>query len=145
MSKKTWPIKTEIPVLWGDIDSFGHVNNIIYLKWCETSRVELLCKMWNIKNLKMEDILLDQGVGPILANLNSNYRIPVVYPDTIYVKTRISHIGNTSFGIEHQITSKNNGSKIVAETDSVVVMINYKTGEKFQINNDNRKKLEAFT
>ena len=145
MSKKTWPIKTEIPVLWGDIDSFGHVNNIIYLKWCETSRVELLCKMWNIKNLKMEDILLDQGVGPILANLNSNYRIPVVYPDTIYVKTRISHIGNTSFGIEHQITSKNNGSKIVAETDSVVVMINYKTGEKFQIDNDNRKKLEAFT
>ena len=145
MSKKTWPIKTEIPVLWGDIDSFGHVNNIIYLKWCETSRVELLCKMWNIKNLNMEDILLDQGVGPILANLNSNYRIPVVYPDTIYVKTRISHIGNTSFGIEHQITSKNNGSKIVAETDSVVVMINYKTGEKFQIDNDNRKKLEAFT
>jgi len=144
MGKRTWPIKTEIPVLWGDIDSFGHVNNIIYLKWCETSRVELLCKMWNIKNLNMEDILLDRGIGPILANFNTNYRIPVVYPDTIYVKTRISHIGNTSFGIEHQITSKNNGSKLVAEADSVVVMINYKTGEKFQIDDDNRKKLESF-
>jgi len=144
MGKRTWPIKTEIPVLWGDIDSFGHVNNIIYLKWCETSRVELLCKMWNIKNLNMEDILLDRGIGPILANFNTNYRIPVVYPDTIYVKTRISHIGNTSFGIEHQITSKNNGSKVVAEADSVVVMINYKTGEKFQIDDDNRKKLESF-
>ena len=145
MGKRTWPIKTEIPVLWGDIDSFGHVNNIIYLKWCETSRVELLCKMWNIKNLNMGDILLDQGIGPILANFNSNYRKPIVYPDTIYVKTRISHIGNTSFGIEHQITSKNNGSKIVAEADSVVVMINYKTGEKFQIDDDNRKKLKAYT
>jgi len=145
MGKRTWPIKTEIPVLWGDIDSFGHVNNIIYLKWCETSRVELLCKMWNIKNLNMEDILLDRGIGPILANFNTNYRIPVVYPDTIYVKTRISHIGNTSFGIEHQITSKNNGSKVVAEADSVVVMINYKTGEKFQIDDDNRKKLKAYT
>jgi len=32
----------------------------------------------------------------------------------------------------------------VAEADSVVVMINYKTGEKFQIDDDNRKKLEAF-
>ena len=31
-----WPISTKIPVLWGDMDSFGHVNNIIYLKWCET-------------------------------------------------------------------------------------------------------------
>ena len=61
MGKRTWPIKTEIPVLWGDNDSFGHVNNIIYLKWCETSRVELLCKMWNIKNLNMEDIGIRRG------------------------------------------------------------------------------------
>ena len=53
MSEKNWPIKTEIPVLWGDNDSFGHVNNIIYLKWCETSRVELFRKMWNIENLEM--------------------------------------------------------------------------------------------
>ena len=46
MSDKNWPIETEIPVLWGDLDSFSHVNNIIYLKWCETSRVELFRKMW---------------------------------------------------------------------------------------------------
>jgi acyl-CoA thioesterase FadM len=32
----------------------------------------------------------------------------------------------------------------VAEADSVMVMINYKTGEKSQIDDDNRKKLEAF-
>ncbi len=145
MSDKNWPITTEIPVLWGDMDSFGHVNNIIYLKWCETSRIEMFCEIWEIKGLRMEDILKQNGMGPILANFNTNYRIPVVYPDTIYVKTRIKHIGNTSFGIEHQITSKNNGSKIVAEADSVVVMINYKTGEKFQIDDDNRKMLESFT
>ena len=135
---------TEIPVLWGDMDAFGHVNNIIYLKWCETSRIELFCKIWDLDGLKIDEILEKSGVGPILANFNTNYRIPVACPDTIYVKTRIKHIGNTSFGIEHQITSKNNGSKIVAEADSVVVMINYKTGEKFQIDDDNHKKLEAF-
>ena len=145
MTKKNWPITTEIPVLCGDMDAFGHVNNIIYPKWCETSRIELFCKIWELDGLKMDEILEKSGVGPILANFNTNYRIPVACPDTIYVKTRIKHIGNTSFGIEHQITSKNNGSKIVAEADSVVVMINYKTGEKFQIDDDNRKKLEAFT
>ena len=144
MTEKNWPVTTEIPVLWGDMDAFGHVNNIIYLKWCETSRIELFCKIWDLDGLKIDEILEKSGVGPILANFNTNYRIPVVCPDTICVKTRIKHIGNTSFGIEHQITSKNNGSKIVAEADSVVVMINYKTGEKFQIDDDNRKKLEAF-
>tara|TARA_B100000029_G_C16865946_1_gene701185 strand:- start:81 stop:518 length:438 start_codon:yes stop_codon:yes gene_type:complete len=145
MTEKNWPITTEIPVLWGDMDSFGHVNNIIYLKWCETSRVELMCKVWDLDALSMGEILSDKGIGPILANFNTNYRIPISCPDTIYVKTRIKHIGNTSFGIEHQITSKNNGSKIVVDADSVVVMVNYKTGEKIQIDDDSRKKLEAFT
>ena len=145
MTEKNWPITTEIPVLWGDMDSFGHVNNIIYLKWCETSRVELMCKIWDIDALSMNKILSENGMGPILANFNTNYRIPISCPDTIYVKTRVKHIGNTSFGIEHQITSKNNGSKIVVDADSVVVMVNYKTGEKIQIDDNSRKKLEAFT
>ena len=143
MTKKNWPITTEIPVLWGDMDSFGHVNNIIYLKWCETSRVELMCKIWDLDALSMSKILSENGMGPILANFNTNYRIPISCPDTIYVKTRVKHVGNTSFGIEHQITSKNNGSKIVVDADSVVVMVNYKTGEKIQIDEETRKKLES--
>jgi acyl-CoA thioester hydrolase len=144
MSDKNWPIRTEIPVLWGDTDSFGHVNNIIYLKWCETSRVELFCKMWNIKNLNMDDVIENRGIGPILANFNSNYRIPVRYPDVIQIKTRITHIGNTSFGIEHEMYSKNNGSKIVFDAESVVVMVDYKNEGKVQLDSDSKKTLEAF-
>ena len=144
MSEKNWPIRTEIPVLWGDTDSFGHVNNIIYLKWCETSRVELFCKMWNIKNLNMDDVIENRGIGPILANFNSNYRIPIRYPDVIQIKTRITHIGNTSFGIEHEMYSKNNGSKIVFDAESVVVMVDYKNEGKVQLDSDSKKTLEAF-
>ena len=144
MSDKNWPIRTEIPVLWGDTDSFGHVNNIIYLKWCETSRVELFCRMWNIKNLNMDDVIENRGIGPILANFNSNYRIPIRYPDVIQIKTRITHIGNTSFGIEHEMYSKNNGSKIVFDAESVVVMVDYKNEGKVQLDSDSKKTLEAF-
>ena len=144
MSEKNWPIKTEIPVLWGDNDSFGHVNNIIYLKWCETSRVELFRKIWNIENLEMENILLDKGIGPILANFNSNYRIPVRYPDIINIKTRVSHIGNSSFGIEHRMYSNKNGDNIVFDAESVVVMVNYKGGSKFKFDAEAKKKLETF-
>ena len=139
-----WPIVTEIPVLWGDMDDFGHVNNIIYLKWCETSRVELFRKVWDLKSLKMEDILSEEGMGPILANFNMNYRIPVQYPDVITVKTRVTNIGNTSFGISHELYSKVNEKNIVANAESVVVMINYKLGKKFTIDDDNRSKLKQF-
>lgn len=144
MSEKKWPIKTEIPVLWGDVDSFGHVNNIIYLKWCETSRVELFRKMYDVKTLDTENIQLGSGVGPILANFNCNYRTPIKYPDVIYIKTRISHIGNTSYGIEHQMYSKNNDEKIVFDGGSVIVMVNYKNETKFQLDSEMKKTLEKF-
>ncbi len=144
MSEKKWPIKTEIPVLWGDVDSFGHVNNIIYLKWCETSRVELFRKMYDVKTLDTENIQLGSGVGPILANFNCNYRTPIKYPDVIYIKTRISHIGNTSYGIEHQMYSKNNDEKVVFDGSSVIVMVNYKNETKFQLDSEMKKTLEKF-
>ena len=144
MSEKKWPIKTEIPVLWGDVDSFGHVNNIIYLKWCETSRVELFRKMYDVKTLDTENIQLGSGVGPILANFNCNYRTPIKYPDVIYIKTRISHIGNTSYGIEHQMYSKNNDEKIVFDGSSVIVMVNYKNETKVQLDSEMKKTLEKF-
>ena len=144
MSEKSWPIKTEIPVLWGDVDSFGHVNNIIYLKWCETSRVELFRKMYDVKTLDTENIQLGSGIGPILANFNCNYRIPVKYPDIIYIKTRISHIGNTSYGIEHKMYSKNSEDKIVFDGSSVIVMVNYKEESTFQLDSEMKKILEKF-
>ena len=106
MSEKIGPLKHKSLYLWGDMDSFGHVNNIIYLKWCETSRVELFREMWDVKTLDTDNVQLGKGIGPILANFNCNYKFPVKYPDEINVKTRVSHIGNSSFGIEHEIFSK---------------------------------------
>ena len=30
-----------IPVLWGDMDAFGHVNNTRFIRWFETAHHEL--------------------------------------------------------------------------------------------------------
>ena len=139
-----WPIVTELPVLWGDMDDFGHVNNIIYLKWCETSRVELFREIWNLKSLQMQDIMEKEGMGPILANFNMNYKIPIQYPDMITVKTRITSIGNTSFGVGHELFSKTNKDKIVARGESVIVMIDYKSGKKSTIDDNNSSMLKQF-
>ena len=34
-----FPIIERIPVAWGDMDAFQHVNNVVYLKWFETARI----------------------------------------------------------------------------------------------------------
>ena len=144
MKEKNWPITTEISLQWGDMDAFNHVNNVIYIRWCETSRIELFRKIWLNKGLQMQEILEGDGVGPILANFNINYRLPLVYPDIVYIDTRISYVGNSSFKVEHSLKSKNNGNEIIADADSVIVLFNYKNGTKFKITEEHKKKLETY-
>ena len=37
---KTFPIIVNYPVIWGDMDSFQHVNNVIYFRYFETARIQ---------------------------------------------------------------------------------------------------------
>tara|TARA_Y100000748_G_C15193102_1_gene370302 strand:+ start:95 stop:532 length:438 start_codon:yes stop_codon:yes gene_type:complete len=134
---------TKIPVLWGDMDGFGHVNNIIYLKWCETSRIELFRSIWNYKIGNMEEVLERGGIGPILANFNMDYKYPVKYPDEIKIETYLTHIGNSSMGIGHELFSQNN-DKLVAKANSVVVMLNYISNDKVIIDDKDREILSKY-
>ncbi len=142
--KVKWPVQTTIPIQWGEMDAFNHVNNVVYIRWCETARIELFRKIWGDRGINMKEILEGNGIGPILANFNVNYKIPISYPDNVIIQTRVAQIGNTSFNVEHQVFTEKIGNSVVAEASSVVVMLNYKTGEKFNLNSSMKLKLEQF-
>ena len=144
MKKINWPIKTKLPIQWGDMDAFSHVNNVIYIRWFETARIELFTELWGGNGINLQEILDGDGVGPILANFNINYHLPLLYPDTVHINTRISKVGNSSFGVSHQLFSKNNGNKMIASADSIVVMYNYQKGEKFLLNEQLKNALNKF-
>jgi acyl-CoA thioester hydrolase len=109
-------------VLWGDEDSFAHVNNVAYLRWCETARVEYL------RRIGLFPELPPRGLGPIVASVTCNYRRPLKYPDTVAVGTRVAAIGNSSFRMEHRIVSRSTG-EIAAEASSAMVTVDYATGK----------------
>jgi acyl-CoA thioester hydrolase len=37
-----YPLVIEIPVAWGEMDAFQHVNNIVYLRYAESARIAYL-------------------------------------------------------------------------------------------------------
>ncbi len=113
-----FPVVITKAVEWGEQDSFGHVNNTVYLKWCEAARVDYLCRigMWKL--------IAEEQKGPILAAQSCNYRRPVDYPDTIHVGARITRIGNSSFVMEHIVVSEER-HMVVAESDSTLVFYDY--------------------
>ena len=121
-----FPILTEISVLWGDQDAFGHVNNVAYLRWCESARVDYL------RRIGLFPQLPPQGLGPILASLTCHYQKPLNYPDTVTVGTRVTAIGNSSFRMEHRIVSRASGM-LAAEAHSAMVTVDYSTGKPVRV------------
>jgi acyl-CoA thioester hydrolase len=121
-----YPVLTVIAVLWGDEDAFGHVNNVAYLRWCETARVDYL------RRIHLFPELPPQGVGPIVASLTCHYRRPLTYPDTVVVGTRVSTIGNSSFRMEQRVFSRAT-EQVAADADSRMVAVNYSTGKPVSV------------
>ena len=123
---------TTLPVMWGQQDAFGHVNNVEYLKWAETARVEYLLRIGQMPDLP------PAGIAPIVASIKCDYRRVVNYPDNIRVGTRVTRIGNSSFQMEHRIVSESLGD-IVAEVDSTLVTLDYGAGKPVRVPDETRK------
>ena len=56
-----WPLVVEIPVVWGDLDAFRHVNNTVFLRWFETARIAYFERIGITSDLER------QARAPILA------------------------------------------------------------------------------
>jgi len=115
---KEFPVVVSLPVQWGDQDSFGHVNNTVYFRWCETARVAYF------ERIGMSMFVAQDGKGPILAAIRCDFRRPVTYPDTVHIGARVTRVGNSSFQMEHKIVSRAEGI-VVAESDSTLVLRDY--------------------
>ncbi|MCP4123437.1 MAG: acyl-CoA thioesterase [Bacteroidetes bacterium] len=135
-STKEYPISIPLNVQWGEMDAFNHVNNTVYFKYFEIARINFM------ENSGMLALMEAEKVGPILAHIEASFRIPLSYPDTIKACARVKSIGNTSFVIEHMVWSKNHNA-VACIGDGVVVMLDYKTGEKVKISDVLRNKLES--
>ncbi len=113
-----YPLVMQTPVLWGDQDAFGHVNNIIYFRWFETSRILYLEKAG------FADKKEETGIAPILAHIDCNYRQQVNFPDTVHVATRVTKVGRTSLTMQHALFGEE-ANAIVADSTSVLVLFDY--------------------
>jgi acyl-CoA thioester hydrolase len=131
-----WPVALEVAVAWGEMDAFGHVNNTVYLKWCESARIVYF------ERTGMLEVMKRDGVGPILAQALMNYRRPVTYPDTLRVEATVSKVGNTSFTLKYRLTSQAH-RVLVADGESVAVLYDYRAGTKTPISAGLREKIFA--
>lgn len=124
-----------LPVQWGEQDAFGHVNNTVYFRWCESARLLYL------EQVGMAAQSHAGEVGPILAHIGCDFRQPVTYPDAVEVGARVTRIGRSSFDMEHRVVSARLG--VVAEARSTLVVYDYAAARPSPVPEEMRKAIEA--
>ena len=130
-----WPVTIELPVQWGEQDAFGHVNNVVYLRWFESVRIAYFERCGVLEGLP--------ETGPIQARQEIDYRLPLRYPDRVLVSTTVTRLGNSSFTMGLRLRSHAHERAIAAEGVAVVVMMDYRSGRKISLTGDLRKRIAA--
>ena len=129
-----FPIVVEIPIAWGDMDAFGHVNNIMFFRYFETARIEFLYRTGFRGD--------DGRPGPILASTQCRFRRPLEFPDTVLVGVRVAELAEDRFTHEYRIVSVK-ADEVAAEGNGVVVAYDYAARAKTVIPDDVRAKIQA--
>lgn len=111
----------DIPVRWGDMDAFGHVNNTVFFRFFESARIEYLRAIGFVGG--------GDGVGPILASTHCRFRRPVAFPDTVRVGARTTAVDEDRFTMEYRLVSEALG-EVAAEGGGVVVSYDYGEARK---------------
>jgi acyl-CoA thioester hydrolase len=131
-----YPVVVEQAVVWGDMDSYRHVNNVVYFRYFENARLEYF------RRLDWDAILEISGVGPILAATWARFRRPLTYPDTIWIGARLGTLGEDRFTLNHRIVSRRLAD-VATEGEGTVVSFHYAKAVKAPLPEELRRRIAA--
>ena len=134
MTKERHPVVIEIPVAWGEMDAFQHVNNIVYFRYFESARIAYFEK------LDLLDFMKRTGIGPILATTSCRFKRPLSYPDRVLVKAKVTDIEGDRFLMQYLVFSTRH-QQVAAEGDGWIVAFNYRENKKALIPEELRQRI----
>lgn len=119
MENKLKKIKNrlEISVRYDDLDTYGHVNNKVYLSYLEEARIHYLNDVTGFmpSNLDFE---------AVVGRIDIKYTAPLFLNDETWVYTHCSRIGTKSYDLTSYIIKKVNEKEIVSAI-AVVTMVSF--------------------
>lgn len=127
--------KITLRIDWSEIDSFGHVNNVMFMKYVQAARLNF------VDNIGLMKMHRTEQVGFMVAETSCKFKKELHFPGYVTVNTKIAFVKNTSFSLEHTIT--NNDDEVVAVATDVLVVYNFNKGVKTLIPEIIKSKMEV--
>lgn len=120
MSDRKLLYRAVIPVRWGDMDSYGHVNNSIYMQYIEEARVAWFEQVGVVMN--------NVPKGPVVLQIQHTFLKPVVHPATACVELFAGALGRSSMVLEHRLTTLEQPDIVYGEGNCKIVWIDHQAG-----------------
>lgn len=136
MDFSAYKLSLELRIDWSEMDTYQHVNNVMFMKYLQSGRVNF----WEASGLQKMHTKTKRG--PMLVSTHCDFRKPLFYPGNILVKTKIGFIKNTSFDLDHIIL--NEKGELCAEGHDVAVCFDFNTNKTFKIPKGLRETMNRF-
>jgi len=119
-------LRLKFPVLWGQMDAANHVNNLEYMRWAETGRIEYFNKMG------MDISFSGKDIGPIMGWQDCKYIFPVTYPDNVIIGIKTIEVKVDRFIMQCAIFSDKH-QRLVAISKQSIIPYSYKELKKMPL------------
>ncbi|OON80744.1 acyl-CoA thioesterase [Streptomyces tsukubensis] len=104
------------PLRWSDMDAFGHVNNVVFLRYLEEARVDFMFR------LAPGDGSPSFAGGSVVARHEIDYVRPLFHRHTpVIVQTWVTKIGAASLVIAYEVKDTPESEEIYARATTLVV------------------------
>lgn len=133
-AQRLWVHTSHIPIRWGDMDAYRHVNNTMYFRYMEQVRVEFLEALGHS--------ILPKGRAPVIINASCTFLVPLTYPGTVEVKMFCGAPGTSSIPTSYEIRLVGEDT-LYATGESKVVWTDRATGKSVPIPDELRAWLAA--
>lgn len=121
------------PIAWGEMDAFGHLNNVHYFRYIEDARIAFLDAL----------NFFEHSLYSVILKNECTYKQPVFYPDTLTTKALVTHVGKSSFVMQYDIYSQAQNC-CVASASSVIVLVCKDSFVKQQIPTQMKNDLQRY-
>lgn len=133
-----FPTIIELPVQWGDQDALGHVNNVVFFRWWESSRIACA------EQISLLSTTRNGRFGTVLASINCDFREQLIYPDTVLIGARVRRVGNSSLHIAHRLVSQRLNA-VAAEAVSIMVFFDFEAQQSCRISDEIRAAIQGLS
>ncbi|MCF4100422.1 acyl-CoA thioesterase [Gillisia sp. M10.2A] len=136
MSFEEYKLSLEIRIDWSDLDTYSHVNNLVFMRIMQSGRVNF----WEATGLAKDYDQMKKG--PMLVSTHCDFKKSLYYPGTATIKTKLLYMKNSSFCLEHVIL--NDKEEVCAVGKDVAVCFDFNLEKTYRIPEDLREIMSGY-